>query len=344
MAGFDCLGSKSIRVKGVRLIPETSMPLNGVDRDVGRTACPDQFSPEAHVAGRSAHHHRSGWVEAHGLKDNLPCVRQRLNVPLSKHTPLRHRLNLLDDALLDLRMEAQQVEGPGQGQSRGFVTGRDEREDVVDHITVAHGPTRLRVGGLEQTGDQVGVRLVTVATLGDNPRHLAPKIVPRPLGPASPRVGHPAWGPQQDERSRPAGCVEIVREGLLDAADICPALAGEHGLSNDVEGGVHHLLRDIHLLANTGQPQRSAAATIAGTKPRIWSGRKIGAAAWRCQRQRAPSAVRTASPSSGWSARRRDSALTNASAWSTSTCRISSGSMTNTISRPRNRERYSGCS
>ena len=83
-----------------------------------------------------------------------------------------------------------------QGQSSGFVTGRDECQNVVDHVTIAHGATRLRVGGLEQTGDQVGVRLVTVATLRDNPRHLAPKIVPRPLGPASPRVGHPPGGPR----------------------------------------------------------------------------------------------------------------------------------------------------
>src|SRR3954454_7535323 len=106
MTGFDRLGSKSIRVKGVRLIPETSMPLNGVDRDVGRTAGPDHFSSEAHVAGRSAHHHRSGWVEAHGLKDNLPCVRQRLNVFLPKSSALCHRPDLLDDALLDPRMQA----------------------------------------------------------------------------------------------------------------------------------------------------------------------------------------------------------------------------------------------
>lgn len=83
---------------------------------------------------------------------------------------------------------------------------------------------------------------------------------------------------------------------------------------------------------------RSAAAIIAGTKLRMRSARKIGAAARRCQRQRAPSAVRIASPRAGERARRRTSDFSKASASSTITRRIRFGAMTNRLELPRNSE------
>ncbi len=78
---------------------------------------------------------------------------------------------------------------------------------------------------------------------------------------------------------------------------------------------------------------RAAAAIMAGRSRSMRSWRKIGAAARRCQRQRAPSAVRMASPSAGPSARRFMMPLVKLSASSSSTWRISSGAMTNSVSR-----------
>ena len=92
--------------------------MNGVDRDVG--SMPAWITSGPRVTSRvRAHHHGSRRVEAHRLVHHLPRVRQRLSLRLAKQGPLRHSLNLLDDPLRDVRMQAQQIEGPRQRESCG---------------------------------------------------------------------------------------------------------------------------------------------------------------------------------------------------------------------------------
>ncbi len=176
MACFDLRGVEMARIERLRQTPVSRMPMHevGADEDVcaGRYRVPTQRVRSDAAAGQ-----QPAWrIQPHRLVHDLPRVRQADQVGIARVTQVAHGALFCGNAHGNGGVGGQQPPRPVERARRRFVTGDDERHDLVDDFSVAHGLARVCVPGVEQQLQQVEPPLLPCAPNRDQRLHVARQL------------------------------------------------------------------------------------------------------------------------------------------------------------------------
>ena len=209
-----------------------------------------------------------------------------------------------------------------------------EREQVVDELLVVHGLAGLGIARRDEAVHEVLRALGRIAALAEHARDGGTQGRDRLAAPAHARTRKPARQVQLRHQELPA-------PGTLHRADCTFDRARKRRVRREQECASARPRtsrascrrrcagRNREAARATGRSTSSAARTNAGTKPASSCGLNIGAAAWRCHFQCAPSLVRMPLPSMGPRSRICVS-LRKLSRWSSSTAFTIAGPVTQT--------------
>ena len=168
--------------------------------------------------------------------------------------------NLVDDLALHVAVLREQMEGPGKAEGRGFMTGGDEGQEIVDDFRVAHHAPRFRIFRFEQHGNQIVPLDRILSPFGNDGCKAGAKIIHRRARLAPARMRKPLRCAQHGECEGPARGFQIIGDALLDAGYIDAVAAGHHGFDDDIEGRPHHLMADIDVAGGRCVPALLRAA------------------------------------------------------------------------------------
>ncbi len=142
-----------------------------------------------------------------------------------------------------LRMQRQEIPGPGERQRRRLMTGHEDGDDLVAHFLGAHAEAGLGVARFQKPRQQIPGPAVAGRALhqaGDDSVEAVEDARPAPAH----RPRHPFRHVQQIEEARPHLDL-IAADGLLDEAAYLLGVGGEHGAADDGEGEPHHLRHHV---------------------------------------------------------------------------------------------------
>ncbi len=145
--------------------------------------------------------------------------------------------------LFGLRMLAEQIPGPGEGNGGGLVPGQQEGQDFVAQLAVGHAAA-IFVAGRHEHGEQVARVLSAGPALKNDAVHDFVELAHRPLDPDHGRhrdVAH-------DGRQNHAAAGSVAHQNVQRSRHpfrVCFHFDSEKDLGDDAHGELHHFLMDV---------------------------------------------------------------------------------------------------
>ncbi len=153
--GVESVPDPAGRIETFRVRPPLLVTVHNPLAEQQRRACRQQITADDVILQKVPTHAPHRWVEAHRLGEHRVGVRQVRQIRDRRAPAREDPVELGVQRGRDLRMPTEQMKGPGQCVGGGFVTGKQDREDLVADLGVVHAGAGLSVTGGQQQRQQV---------------------------------------------------------------------------------------------------------------------------------------------------------------------------------------------
>ena len=243
-APCSAFGGEALGVKHVRILPEIGMAVRRVRAEPDQRVRRDNVAADFVIGQRFAVEANGRWIEPQRLLQHHTGVDKPWEVLNHRDSPAQHPLQFRMQAALHVRVLGKQVPRPGERVRGRFMTGEQQRHDLIAHLPVVHALSCLLVTRQHQQREQV-IRVGTQPTMfGD---HLLHDSVERANGLLNAAV---AWRRNGERWHR---MIDVVRERchqrrecLTDGIRLIAEVDAEQGLAHDAQRQAHHLHSHIH--------------------------------------------------------------------------------------------------